>query len=165
MSSDNDGWSFIVIFSVGVVVTLLVFPGIAHVAALTWLEVQDDVSRMSSYWSWQWCLCSFHISLLFFREMDWISYMAAPSQCSKKARHNAHLPLKPLFATCVLISRWPKTGLTPEWMWRQVEKLMVASSPQWLKATAGSILNVMFSLTFFLNCVFVSSCCRLKSRC
>lgn len=44
------------------------------------------------------CLCSFHISLIFFSELDWISYVAAPSQCSKKARHNAHLPLKPLFA-------------------------------------------------------------------
>lgn len=55
------------------------------------------------------CLRSFHVSLFSHSKLGWISYVAAPTQRSKEARHNAQMPLKFLLAMCLLTSHGPKT--------------------------------------------------------
>ena len=53
--------------------------------------------------------------------MRWHIIVAAPSQCSKKARHIAQLTFKPLLTPCLLTSHWPKKVMRPslEWMWEK----------------------------------------------
>ena len=89
-------------------------------------------------------LSFFHVSLFSYRNLDWISYAAAPTQRSKEARHNAQIPFKPLLATCLLMSRGPKTVAwpAPEWMWGQIYKLWLhAVMMYWMPLLAESTTN------------------------